>query len=135
MNLRLRFRKVSTLLFIAALAAGCGQPTEEAAAERHPAGGGKADDFGHDLVHLEGSWVEKGTIKHRFTRASRAMFYMAVAYELDIAPDEEAALRQWHLDDPVDAAERRRSRAIHGLQASRNFFVDQPALVERISDF
>ena len=66
---------------------------------------------------------------------ARAHFYFAVRYELPIAAQEEADLRGWHCEDPPSAEERARNDAIEGHQNNRNPFVDQPQLVEQISDF
>jgi deoxyribonuclease I len=66
---------------------------------------------------------------------ARALFYMASVYDMDIPPEEEAVLREWHVADPVDARERRRNEAIERLQANRNPFIDRPELEARISDF
>lgn len=66
---------------------------------------------------------------------ARAIFYMAVQYSFDVPAAEEAVLRTWHRDDPPDASEKGRLEAIYQLQRSRNWFVDQPGLVDRIKDF
>jgi endonuclease I len=76
---------------------------------------------------------------------ARAIFYFAVIYrdsadyhvdpENNIPAHEEDTLRQWHVADPVDAAEQARNQAVADLQKSRNPFVDQPDLVDRIADF
>ena len=66
---------------------------------------------------------------------ARALFYFATIYQADIPAGEEAVLRQWHVDDPVDARERQRNQRVANLQRSRNPFVDFPQLVDRISDF
>ena len=81
---------------------------------------------------------------------ARAMFYMAVRYdgsdpgsvdlELGEAPNAGqavfgnlATLLQWHLDDPVSVAERRRNDLIHdNYQGNRNPFVDRPEFVAKI---
>jgi endonuclease I len=66
---------------------------------------------------------------------ARAHFYFSVRYRLHIGAEEEATLRSWHRDDPVDGSERARNDAIEALQANRNPFVDRPGLVSQISDF
>lgn len=66
---------------------------------------------------------------------ARAQFYFAVRYGMQIAPDSEDALRRWHREDPVDAAERARNEGIFQVQGNRNFFIDCPALVDQILDF
>ncbi len=66
---------------------------------------------------------------------ARAQFYMAVRYGMDIPPAVETLLRQWHLDDPVDAIEAARNDAIELVQNNRNPFVDRPDFVDLITDF
>lgn len=67
--------------------------------------------------------------------AARATFYVATMYQYDIPAREESLLRDWHAADPPDDAERRRNQAIFNYQRSRNYYVDQPQLVDRVSDF
>jgi hypothetical protein len=66
---------------------------------------------------------------------ARAMFYISTMYELDIPSAEEEILRDWHKQDSVDKAERKRNEKVQELQKSRNPFVDHPGLTKRISDF
>lgn len=79
---------------------------------------------------------------------ARAYFYFAVRYEAefgccdepavtgaDINGWQERMLREWHAEDPPDAAERARNEAVFELQGNRNPFVDYPNLVYGISDF
>jgi len=66
---------------------------------------------------------------------ARAHFYFAVRYARPIPPLEEATLRAWHCEDPVDDVERARNDGIALWQLNRNPFVDQPQLVERLFDF
>jgi len=83
---------------------------------------------------------------------ARAHFYLAARYRFDttvmngfdddtnalngsVNAEEEAVLRQWNLDDPVDDLERQRNNRIEGFQHNRNPFVDWPQLVGRIADF
>ncbi|TDP62373.1 endonuclease I [Bradymonas sediminis] len=66
---------------------------------------------------------------------ARAILYFSVVYNYEVNADEEAAMRAWHVLDPVDDAERARNDAIEGVQRSRNFFIDYPELVDQISDF
>ena len=86
---------------------------------------------------------EKGDI-------ARAMFYMAVRYDgrdaetldLRLADEPDAStgtfaylstLLQWHLEDPVSEAERRRNHLIYTqYQRNRNPFVDRPELVAQV---
>ncbi|HNV68967.1 MAG TPA: endonuclease [Candidatus Ozemobacteraceae bacterium] len=66
---------------------------------------------------------------------ARAKFYFAVRYGKRIESEEEATLREWHKQDPVDDFERRRNDLIENLQHNRNPFVDHPEFVDQISDF
>ncbi|AWV90622.1 endonuclease I family protein [Bradymonas sediminis] len=66
---------------------------------------------------------------------ARAMLYFSVVYDYSMRADEEAAMRAWHVLDPVDDAERARNDAVEEAQKNRNFFIDWPHLVEKISDY
>lgn len=66
---------------------------------------------------------------------ARALFYFSVRYKLEIDDVEEAFLRKWHNEDPVDNEERSRNNQIESIQYNRNPFIDEPELVERITDF
>jgi len=66
---------------------------------------------------------------------ARAIFYFAVRYNKGISDAEEATLRRWHKEDPVDAKEKRRNDRIQNFQNNRNPFIDNPEFVNRISDF
>lgn len=66
---------------------------------------------------------------------ARALFYFSVRYNMSIPPYEEDNLREWHESDPVDENEFRRNSEIEERQHNRNPFIDQPELVNNISDF
>ncbi len=66
---------------------------------------------------------------------ARAIFYFATRYQMKISAPEEAALRQWHKEDPVDAEEFSRNQQIELLQGDRNPFIDFYDLIDRISSF
>lgn len=66
---------------------------------------------------------------------ARAKFYFAVRYGKSIPSEEEAALRQWSKDDPVDAFEKNRNDKIENIQHNRNCFIDHPEFIDAISDF
>lgn len=66
---------------------------------------------------------------------ARALFYFSTRYDLPISAEEEATIREWHKQDPVDAEEMARNEEIFKLQGNRNPFIDFPELVDRISNF
>ncbi len=79
---------------------------------------------------------------------ARAHFYMAIRYynQIDdngsmsdgsIRDKEEAVLRKWHKEDPVDEREMRRNNLIekHQGKGNRNPFIDRPDFVDFITDF
>lgn len=66
---------------------------------------------------------------------ARAIFYFSIRYKLPIQPLEESHLRKWHREYPVTPFERDRNEQIFQAQQNRNPFVDDPVLVDRISDF
>lgn len=66
---------------------------------------------------------------------ARAIFYFAVRYKMKVDPIQEANLRKWHEQDPVDDAERTRHERIFQYQHDRNPFIDEPEWVSTIQDF
>lgn len=66
---------------------------------------------------------------------ARALFYFSIRYNMPIEAQEEALLKKWNKEDPVDADERARNEAIMKIQGNRNPFVDFPELVDQIADF
>lgn len=66
---------------------------------------------------------------------ARALFYFSMRYKTDLKPWEEEVLRTWHIQDPVDEAERTRNERIFQIQKNRNPFVDFPEIVSLIKDF
>lgn len=66
---------------------------------------------------------------------ARAHFYFSTRYNLGIGAAEEAVLRAWHAQDPVDDAERVRNDRIEAVQRNRNPFIDRPEFVEYIGNF
>lgn len=72
--------------------------------------------------------------KHK-GNVARALFYFSVRYQLPISSVEEAFLRKWHLQDPVDAEEVARNDQVYKIQGNRNPFIDFPELVDSISKF
>ena len=92
------------------------------------------------------SWEPRAAVKGD---VARMIFYMAVRYEGGTFPDLEvddatgsgsaprlgrlSALRQWHLQDPPDAFEKRRNELIYSsYQRNRNPFIDHPEWVTSI---
>lgn len=65
---------------------------------------------------------------------ARAMLYFAAVYDETLDPFQEVTLRAWHAAYPPTEAERARNDRIEDLQGSRNPFVDDPTLADRISD-
>jgi len=63
---------------------------------------------------------------------ARAIFYMRDTYGMTIFDDLGQRLKRWHRDDPVGVHERQRNDAIERLQGTRNKYIDEPQLVERI---
>ncbi|MBC7371736.1 MAG: endonuclease [Bdellovibrionaceae bacterium] len=66
---------------------------------------------------------------------ARALFYFSTRYDLPIDPNEEAFLRKWNEEDPVDEEEARRNEEIFKVQFDRNPFIDYPDLADKISNF
>lgn len=66
---------------------------------------------------------------------ARALFYFSVRYHIQISSDQEATLKRWHQEDPVDEAEMKRNNEIYQVQKNRNPFIDFPELVSTISNF
>jgi endonuclease I len=66
---------------------------------------------------------------------ARALFYVAVRYEMEIYDYQEDVLREWNRRDLPDDKEGRRNDDIETVQEKRNPFVDCPEAVDRILDF
>ncbi len=66
---------------------------------------------------------------------ARALMYFALRYDSKIDPEEEAILKKWNREHPVDEDEARRNNEIFKAQGNRNPFVDYPELADLISDF
>ena len=66
---------------------------------------------------------------------ARALFYFSIRYDLPISANQEATLRKWNKEQPVDEEEMARNEQIFKLQGDRNPFIDYPDLADRISDF
>lgn len=66
---------------------------------------------------------------------ARALFYFAVHYDMTLGGEQEATLRKWNHEDPVDEEEAHRNDEIMKVQGNRNPFVDFPELADRIGTF
>ncbi|MBV2169573.1 MAG: endonuclease [Bdellovibrio sp.] len=73
--------------------------------------------------------------KNHKGNVARALFYFSLRYDLPITPGEEAFLKKWSKEDPVDEDEVRRNNEIFRVQGNRNPFVDFPELEDSIQDF
>lgn len=87
---------------------------------------GKPDGGGQDV--FEPPREHRGNV-------ARALFYFSTRYDMPIDPRQEAVLRKWNNDDPVDDEERDRNDKIAKLQGNRNPFIDYPELADKIHDF
>lgn len=81
-----------------------------------------------NTIYFEPPHVHKGDF-------ARALFYFSTRYKIKIDPAEEANLRKWHLDDPVDYKEILRNERIYNFQQNRNPFIDHPEIVDLIDNF
>jgi endonuclease I len=68
-------------------------------------------------------------------QVARAMFYMAVTYNLKLDAAQEAVLRTWNHEFPVNSAEKERDQRIHEVQGAHNPFILFPQWADLISDF
>lgn len=66
---------------------------------------------------------------------ARSLFYFSIRYDLQIDSNQEAYLRKWSKEDPVDEEEIRRNDEIHRMQGNRNPFIDFPGLEDSINNF
>jgi deoxyribonuclease I len=62
---------------------------------------------------------------------ARAMFYMHIEYDLPLV-GPAAMYKKWHQLDPPDAEEQARNDSIEQLQGTRNRFIDDPGLADRL---
>jgi deoxyribonuclease I len=93
-----------------------------------------ASRIGHDRrSSSRGNRFEPPT-EHR-GNVARALFYFSVRYQIAISASEEAYLREWNTQDPVDSKERERNEIIYNVQNNRNPFIDYPELAAKITDF
>lgn len=87
--------------------------------------------FGYDH---NGDKVYEPVDSHK-GNVARALFYFSIRYKIEIDPDQEAVLRKWNANDPVDDVERERNNKIFKIQKNRNPFIDYPELSLMINNF
>lgn len=73
--------------------------------------------------------------EHHKGDVARAMFYFAIRYSYEIDSDQEKVLRKWNRIDPVDTDELERHQLIVRYQRNINVFIENPELIDDISDF
>ncbi|RYZ85361.1 MAG: nuclease, partial [Proteobacteria bacterium] len=94
-------------------------------------GNNKFGEVAQDSKTLECSNVRTGTAaggnreifeppREHKGNVARALFYFATRYDMVIDADEEAFLRKWNQEDPVDDVERDRNEKIFAVQKDRN---------------
>ncbi|MCF8059232.1 MAG: endonuclease [Bacteriovoracaceae bacterium] len=66
---------------------------------------------------------------------ARAMFYFSIRYKYQIDRMQEDVLRKWHHQDPVDSDELERHRLITNYQHNINVFIENPELVDEVTNF
>lgn len=70
---------------------------------------------------------------------ARALLYFYTVYgqraSLDNFRVEEETLKRWHVEDPVDAAEKARNELVFKIQGNRNPYVDRPEFVQAVGEF
>lgn len=88
---------------------------------------------GHSLDGANGTYFEPRD-EHK-GNVARSMFYFSVRYKIALDQTQEHYLRMWHKEDPIDAAEKATHEEIVKVQGNRNPFIDDPTLVDQISDF
>lgn len=86
------------------------------------------------LAHIKGDLKFTPPKGHQ-GNVARSLFYFSVRYQLPINKDQEATIRKWHKEDPIDAAERARHELVAKHQKVRNPFIDYPELADKIQDF
>lgn len=72
---------------------------------------------------------------HQRGNTARAIFYFALRYQMKMPPAEEAALRVWAAQDPIDQKEIDQNDEIEKVQGNRNPFIDFPDLLDHIQTF
>ncbi|MGZ3772360.1 MAG: endonuclease I family protein [Pseudobdellovibrionaceae bacterium] len=108
---------------------------EEATAQRSSCSDSK---LGHalpigEISSTTGTYFEPPT-QHK-GNVARALFYFSVKYNGGMSALQEAYLRKWNEEDPVDQMEKERNEKIYRLTGVRNPFVDHPEWAQSIARF
>lgn len=86
------------------------------------------------LAQMSGGMKFTPPKKHQ-GNVARALFYFSVRYKLPLDKTQEATMRIWNKQDPLDAEEKARHETIAKHQKVRNPFIDYPELADKILDF
>ncbi|MFY7994211.1 MAG: endonuclease I family protein [Bacteriovoracaceae bacterium] len=86
------------------------------------------------LAHMNGDMKFTPPKSHQ-GNVARSLFYFSVRYQIPMGKDQEATMRKWHKEDPIDADERARHEIVAKYQKVRNPFIDYPELADKIQDF
>lgn len=106
-------------------------PFGEVAQERRPLKC-RASRFGR--AASGGADVFEPPASHR-GNVARSLFYFSIRYDLAIDSRQEATLRKWAKEDPIDEEEFDRNVEIYKMQGNRNPFIDFQGLEDSINDF
>ena len=87
------------------------------------------------LGHQQNGEIVFEAPAHHRGNVARAIFYFATRYQMKLTVPEEAALREWNQQDPVDESVFNQNVEIEKLQGNLNPFIDFPTLVDRIQHF
>lgn len=90
-----------------------------------PAGEKMSETNGQEFEPPE---VHKGVV-------ARAMFYMAIEYDMSIDAEQEKTLRAWAKQYPVTQKEQQRAAKVQQVQGNKNPFIDHPEWIDTVSDF
>lgn len=85
-------------------------------------------------VSGKGGTVFEPPAAHR-GNVARAIFYFATRYKMKVGDVQEATLKKWNHEDPVDEEEMQRNNMIEDVQGNRNPYIDYPELIDRVTVF
>jgi deoxyribonuclease I len=94
-------------------------------------GAGVPSKFADIGCELKASYQQVEPRDEAKGNVARAIFYMHSEYGLPIVGQLQM-FKAWHQLDPVDDQERARNDKIEQLQGTRNRFIDDPGLVEKL---